>query len=231
MNWFYTPDITADAKEFALSEEESKHACRVLRLKIGDKVSLLDGNGRTFLAEILLDNPKKCLLKVLEIDFEPKETYSIHIAIAPTKNNDRLEWFLEKATELGVTDITLILTKNTERKVVKEDRLLKILVAAMKQSKRTYLPTLHETSSLKDFNKNHPQGAVAHCEETEKNKLTSLLKPENFPILIGPEGDFTSEEIKMVLESGYKPITLGKNRLRTETAGLYACMLAKSFFE
>ena len=228
MNWFYTSELIPDSKEFTLSEEESKHACKVLRLKNGNQLSLLNGKGSSFLAKITDDNPKRCKLEMVSHSYTEKLDYQIHIAISPTKNLDRLEWFFEKATEIGVDEISLVYTKNTERKVVKNDRLEKILVAAMKQSQRKYLPKLNEMITLDKFLESHSNGAVAHCIDSSKSDLNSCLEKSNFPILIGPEGDFTPEEINMILKKGYTAITLGENRLRTETAGLYACMLAKT---
>ncbi len=224
MNLFYIPTITADSKQITLSEEESKHACRVLRLKNGDIITLLDGVGGTYLAEIEDAHPKHCSVSVLKYEFEEKETKSVHIAIAPTKNMDRIEWFLEKTTELGIDEITFLLCKNSERKQIKEDRLEKILVSAMKQSKRTHLPKMNLLISFKDFVNQHPNGALAHCYENAKTTLNDVFKPNNYPILIGPEGDFSLEEIELAKKAGYDFVTLGKNRLRTETAGLYACM-------
>lgn len=226
MNSFYVPSLTVDAKQVILSEEESKHACRVLRLKNGDKVALLDGKGGTYLAEIADDHPKRCQLQIQSVEITEKQTKSIHIAVAPTKNMDRMEWFLEKATELGVTEVTFLVCQNSERKALKLDRLEKIIVSAMKQSKRTYLPILHDLISIKDFLVIYPKGAVAHCFSEEKKSLQSIFEIANFPILIGPEGDFSLEEIRLLQESGYQAITLGENRLRTETAALFACMQA-----
>lgn len=225
MNLFYIPEITPEVKEITLSEEESKHACRVLRLKNGDRMQLLDGRGGTYLAEISDDHPKHCTVQIIEYTFEEKDPREIHLAIAPTKNNERIEWFLEKTTELGITEVTLLLCGNSERKQIKEDRFEKILVSAMKQSQRKYLPQLHPLTTFKDFIAKHPKGALAHCYEGTKQELRNVLKPQNYPVLIGPEGDFTQEEVALAEKSGYDFITLGKNRLRTETAGLYACML------
>lgn len=226
MNLFYLPEITPDSKQITLSEEESKHACRVLRLKSGDNIILLDGRGGTYLAEITEDHPKHCTVQILNYEFEANTPHEIHIAIAPTKNNERIEWFLEKTTELGITEVTLLLCGNSERKQIKEDRLEKILVSAMKQSQRKYLPKLNSLVSFKEFIQQHPKGALAHCYEGEKSALKAVLKTSNYPVLIGPEGDFTKEEVDLAQQSGYDFISLGKNRLRTETAGLYACMLA-----
>lgn len=225
MNLFYIPEITPETTLIVLSEEESKHACRVLRLKVGDQVRLLDGVGGSYLAEIADDHPKHCRVSILDYTFEEKADQEIHIAIAPTKNNERIEWFLEKATELGITEVTLLLCSNSERKQVKEERFEKILVSAMKQSQRLYLPKLNSLVTFKEFIQKHPKGALAHCYEGEKKFLNSVLQPANYPILIGPEGDFSKEEVDLASTSGYDFISLGTNRLRTETAGLYACML------
>lgn len=224
MNLFYIPEIKPNTKQITLSEEESKHACRVLRMKVGDKMELLDGRGGTYLAEIVSDHPKHCTVEIQKYTFEEKPKSEIHIAIAPTKNNDRMEWFVEKTTELGITEITFLLCANSERKVLKLDRFEKILIAAMKQSKRKYLPQLNDLVSFKEFIEQNPKGGIAHCEDDQKNELSSVFKSENYPILIGPEGDFNLEEIVLAKQSGYDFLSLGKNRLRTETAGLYACI-------
>ncbi len=224
MNLFYTPEISPNTKQITLSEEESKHACRVLRMKIGDSMELLDGRGGTYLGEIVSDHPKHCRVEIRKYTFEQKPTTEIHIAIAPTKNNDRMEWFVEKTTELGITEITFLLCVNSERKILKLDRFEKILVAAMKQSQRKYLPKINDLVSFKDFISKNPKGAIAHCENDQKKELSAVFKHTNYPILIGPEGDFSLEEIALAKQSGYDFLSLGKNRLRTETAGLYACM-------
>ena len=231
MHLFYDPTISADEQLHILSEEESKHACRVLRLKEGDEIALLNGKGSEFLTRITDANPKKCRVEILQIREEHAPAYSIHIAIAPTKNNDRIEWFLEKATEIGVTEITLLLCSNNERKHTKEERFEKILISAMKQSKRLFLPKLTKLISFKEFVTSHPNGLIAHCYEEEKNTIFASFKSDECPILIGPEGDFTLQEVELALKNGYKTLTLGENRLRTETAGLYACMQAKMAIE
>lgn len=227
MNIFYIPELTKSSKQITFNEEESKHACRVLRLKSGDKIQLVNGKGLEALCTILDDNPKKCTVAVDETKFYETDQKEIHIAVAPTKNIDRTEWFVEKATEIGITEITFIFSKNSERKVIKLDRIQKILVSAMKQSKRKYLPILNEPLSIQDFFKKHQKGAIAHCFENEKKSLTSVFKTNNYPILIGPEGDFNIQEIEIAKKNNFDFITLGENRLRTETAALYACMEAK----
>ena len=231
MHLFYDPTIDMDSDSHQLSEDESKHACRVLRLKIGDVIQLLDGKGRLYNCRICDDNPKKCKVKIETREVHPAPNFQIHIAIAPTKNMDRIEWFAEKATEIGMTDLTLIIGKNSERKEVKLERIEKILVSAMKQSKRLYLPRLHPVTAIKTFISQHPDGLIAHCMDNDKSTISSSFIREECPILIGPEGDFTEEEVTAALNNGYKTVTLGSNRLRTETAGLYACMQMKLMTE
>lgn len=227
MHLFYVPELTPTTKLVYLSEDESKHACRVLRLKMNDEVSLLDGVGGVYLARIEEDNPKKCLLQIIAVTHEPKPTHEVHIAIAPTKNMDRIEWFVEKATEIGMTELTLIICDHSERKMVKIERLEKILISAMKQSKRTFIPKLNAVITFSEFIKQHTQGALAHCEEGEKKSLQTVYQARNYPILIGPEGDFSTKEIAAAKTNGFDFIVLGNTRLRTETAGLYACIQAK----
>lgn len=231
MHLFYIEHINENSSEITLNEEESKHACRVLRLKNLDKISLLNGRGYSFLAEIIDSNPKKCLVKILSFEKQEEDLNQIHIAIAPTKNMDRLEWFVEKATEIGVTEISLFFSKNSERKTIKIERIEKILISAMKQSQRKYLPKLSVYSSLNDFFKKNNRGAIAHCNEGIKSNINHTFQKTNYPILIGPEGDFSPEEIQKAKELAFDAISLGENRLRTETAGLYACVLAKSLSE
>ncbi len=227
MHLFYVPELTPTTKSIYLSEDESKHACRVLRLKMNDEVSLLDGVGGVYHARIEEDNPKKCLLQIIAVTQEPKPTHEVHIAIAPTKNMDRIEWFVEKATEIGITELTLLICDHSERKVVKTERLEKILISAMKQSKRTFIPKLNAVVTFSEFMKQHTQGALAHCEEGEKKSLQTLYQASNYPILIGPEGDFSTKEIAAAKTNGFDFVVLGNTRLRTETAGLYACVQAK----
>lgn len=227
MRLFYDPTIDSTKNQHILSEDESKHICKVLRMSVQDDVAILDGKGSLYETKIIDANPKKCVVEIIVRKFEEKPKEEIHIAIAPTKMMDRLEWFLEKATEIGVTEITLLLCSNSERKQIKEDRLEKILVSAMKQSKRMYLPKLNPLLDFNSFIQKHPNGLLAHCYENEKNTLKNVFEKTNCPILIGPEGDFSQLEVDKALKIGYKTITLGHNRLRTETAGLYAVMKAK----
>lgn len=231
MHLFYTPDITLP--EYVLNEEESKHCVRVLRLSVGDQIILIDGKGGWYEAEILLDHPKKCQVKITREQQENgKRPYSLHMAVAPTKNMDRLEWFAEKATEIGVDELSLINCRYSERDIVKTERLEKVMISAMKQSLNAYLPKLHPLLDFKTFimsaGKFKGQKFIAHCHpsvQTTKLHLKQLYKPQQeVLILIGPEGDFSVEEVKEALEQGFQEISLGHLRLRTETAALSACL-------
>ena len=212
-------------KEIILTTEESKHTIKVLRKKEGDILNFTDGKGGAYKAEITIADTKKCRLQIINSEQKSKQhNYHLHIAIAPTKNIDRFEWFLEKATEIGIDEITPIICSRSERKVIKTDRCNKILLSAMKQSLKYHLPKLNEAISLTNFLKRNVDGAkyIAHCEDDNKHALKTLPKAENILILIGPEGDFSTVEIKMALENQFKPVSLGTSRLRTETAGIIA---------
>ena len=224
MHVFYTPEIALRAE---LPEEEAAHAVRVLRLQPGDEVTLTDGKGNFFRAEISTATNKRCLLNILEtLPQSPLWKGHLHIAMAPTKNMDRTEWFTEKATEIGFDELTFLNCRFSERKVIKTERIHKILVSAIKQSLKAKLPILNE---MIDFNKfiEQPfkgQKFIAHCHEGEKQLLKDIMIPgEDALVLIGPEGDFSTEEVKKAEEKGFIPISLGKSRLRTETAALVAC--------
>lgn len=224
MAQFFDPTITTEDKFFTLNEEESMHICKVLRLKNGQEIELVNGNGFLFHCIITDAHPKRCQLEVKGFEEGKTSDFEVHIAIAPTKNMDRIEWMIEKCTELGATHFTFLLCKNNERKVLKTDRLEKIAISAMKQSKRLFLPEINELTPIKEFIQNHPGGLIAHCYPGEKSSITNTVTKINCPILIGPEGDFTMEEVQLAEKNGYKAISLGENRLRTETAGLFACM-------
>ncbi|HYQ56948.1 MAG TPA: 16S rRNA (uracil(1498)-N(3))-methyltransferase, partial [Draconibacterium sp.] len=222
---FYVPSILGT--EVVLNETESKHAIRVLRLEADDEIELIDGKGGFYKAKITDANPKKCKLSIIGSQTEfGKKDFHLHIAIAPTKNIDRTEWFLEKCTEIGIDEITPILSDHSERKVIKPERLEKILVSAMKQSVKAYLPKLNELTKLSDLFSQATQTKkfIAHCYDGEKPHLKNVVKPgDDVLILIGPEGDFSPEEVKLALENGFEEISLGDARLRTETAGVVAC--------
>jgi 16S rRNA (uracil1498-N3)-methyltransferase len=227
MHLFYTPDIAPSHPQYFLNEEESKHAVRVLRLEIGAEVQLIDGKGGLYTAQIKDAHPKRTILQITNVVTEySKRNHYLHIAIAPTKNLDRLEWFLEKATEIGIDEISLIVCQRSERKEAKTERLNKIITAAIKQSLKAYHPVLNEPIALNKFLTLPFDGQkfIAHCEDSQKASLTNeIQKQGKYLILIGPEGDFSPAEIDSALHNGYKAITLGESRLRTETAALEAC--------
>lgn len=228
MNHFFIETIEPSSKAFVLNEIESKHACRVLRLKNGQQISILNGNGSQFIAEIIDNNPKKCVVKIIDTYFEDAPKSLIHIAISPTKNMDRFEWFLEKSTEIGIDIITPIIGENSERKTIKFERLQKVLIAAQKQSQRLYLPKLNPIISVSQLIEKTPTAYIAHCSNENVGKELNEEKfGDTSTIMIGPEGDFSHKEIKLALKKGFTPVSLGKNRLRTETAGIYATLIAK----
>ena len=226
MQLFYNNEIHAKTEQIIFNKEESKHIVRVLRKKENDILYITNGKGFLFNAQITIVNDKKCIAKIVAIQEKKKPwNYYLHIAIAPTKNNNRLEWFLEKATEIGIDEITPIICQNSERRTVKTDRLDKIVQSAMKQSLKFTLPKLNEPIKYNDFIKQEFNGKVciAHCENSEKSLLKKIIKPnEVITILIGPEGDFSIPEIQLASENKFIPISLGDSRLRTETAGLVA---------
>ena len=222
MQLFFTENPES---EIVLSKEESKHATKVLRKKEGDILNFTDGKGGFYKAEITVADTKKCRLQIISSEQKPKQhNYHLHIAIAPTKNMDRYEWFLEKATEIGIDEITPIICEHSERKVIKTERCNRILLSAMKQSLKLHLPKLNETITLKDFLKQDFEGNkyIAHCEDGEKTELRKEEKTEKTLILIGPEGDFSPTEVELALENQFKTVSLGGSRLRTETAGIVA---------
>jgi len=225
MQLFYTPDIL-NKKTYTLSESESKHAIRVLRLKTNNTINLINGKGTFYEAIIIDDNPKKCEVEILRIEQENNNKPNLHLAIAPTKNNDRLEWLIEKATEIGISEITPIICDNSERKVLKTERLEKRAVAAMKQSLKATLPIINEPVKLNELltQNNDCDKYIAHCYDKNQEHFKSLYKRDNdCLVLIGPEGDFSKPEIELALTNNFTPISLGASRLRTETAGLYIC--------
>ena len=209
--------------EIVLSKEESKHATKVLRKKEGDILNFTDGKGGFYKAEITIADTKKCRLQIISSEQKPKQhNYHLHIAIAPTKNMDRYEWFLEKATEIGIDEITPIICDHSERKVLKTERCNRILLSAIKQSLKFHLPKLNEAMPLKDFLELDFEGNkyIAHCEKSDKLELKNEKLEEKTLILIGPEGDFSPAEIEIAMQNQFKAISLGESRLRTETAGL-----------
>ena len=224
MYLFYVHDID---QRWELDEEESQHCVRVLRLTAGDVILLTDGRGNTYEARITNPHPKHCAFEVISSEQQVnKRPYRLHVAIAPTKNIDRIEWMVEKCTEIGVDEITPLLCRFSERKVIKPERLTKIMVSAAKQSLKAYMPILHDMCTFEEFVSNVvcEQRFIAHCYKDEKRLLQQELQQgKDVVVLIGPEGDFSEEEVQRALTAGYIPVSLGDSRLRTETAGVVAC--------
>ncbi|WCO03299.1 16S rRNA (uracil(1498)-N(3))-methyltransferase [Psychroserpens ponticola] len=226
MQLFFNSELSQDKDQIQFSKEESKHIIKVLRKSIGDILHITNGKGVLFTSEIIIADQKKCVSKITSSEIKPKRNYNLHLAVAPTKMNDRFEWFLEKATEIGIDSITPIFCENSERRIIKTERYEKILLSAMKQSLNCYLPILNDPINYKNFIAQKHDGLlyVAHCEESNRKSLKQELKPkQNVIILIGPEGDFSIKEIDLAIQSDYIPVTLGDTRLRTETAAIVAC--------
>lgn len=232
MQLFYNPEISETTKEFTLPAEESKHLIKVLRKKEGDEFHITNGKGWLFVASLVTTDPKDATAKVISATNKHSKMHSLHMVVAPTKSNDRFEWFLEKATEIGVNEITPIICNRSERKILKLDRLQKVLQVAMKQSLRTHLPVLHPPITFKEYMKKKHSGIlfIAHCHEEEKVELKRRIAPDKpITILIGPEGDFTEAEVDQAYEQGFLAVSLGESRLRTETAAIYACTTVAIF--
>lgn len=231
MQLFYAPKLTPPL--FTLSEEESKHCVRVLRLKEGDTLHITDGKGTLYVCQVEEASPRHTTVRVVstEEEFE-RLPYHLVMGVAPTKNNDRFEWFLEKATEVGVGEVIPLETEHSERRVYKTERGEKVMIAAMKQSLKAYLPTMHPLTPLKEVLRRPFDGRkfIAHCDEAlspqgKQYLAHTLKKGENALVLIGPEGDFSKEEIELAIENGFEEITLGNQRLRTETAATIATVM------
>ncbi|WKW45718.1 16S rRNA (uracil(1498)-N(3))-methyltransferase [Myroides sp. JBRI-B21084] len=226
MQLFYAENIEPTFTEYTFDKEESKHIVKVLRKLEGSILHITNGKGYLFICEIILASEKKCIVKIKESQFTEPRNFKIHMVVAPTKMNDRYEWFLEKAAEIGVDEVTPIICDHSERKIIKTDRFDKILISAMKQSNQMYLPILNEPIKLTDFLSKEISGQkfIAHCEETDKIELKNRIeKQQNYTLLIGPEGDFSTNEINKALNNGYLPVALGNTRLRTETAAIVGC--------
>ncbi len=225
MQLFYAPNFTSP--DYTLSEEESKHAVRVLRLGEGDTLHITDGRGNLFCCQLFDPHPKRCRVRVVEQKSEyDKLPYNLTMGVAPTKNSDRYEWFLEKATEIGIAEIYPLLTSHSERKSTKPERETRVITAAMKQSLKAYHPTLHPLTSFEEVVTMPFDGDrfIAHCNPSEgKRPLPELVqRGVDTLILIGPEGDFSPEEVALALANGFREISLGTQRLRTETAAVVA---------
>ena len=231
--FFYTEPVAASQNIVVLNEENSKHAVQVLRMQNGEQLRLTDGFGNLYTAEISDAHKKKCTVNILERNFEDAPAIRVSIAVSPVKNNSRFEWFLEKATEIGVTEIVPLLCSRTEKQHFRYERMNGILISALLQSQQVWLPKLHEPVKyekyLQSLENKAAQKFIAHCEEDKKTSLRDLLstnQPSNqSTIFIGPEGDFTKEEIALALQNNFTPVALGDTRLRTETAALVAATL------
>lgn len=225
MNIFYKPGLLAESH--FLDREESDHAARVLRLKKDDPVVIVNGQGDWCEAVLTMVKPGRCEYAAGKVTPEfQKRNYHLSVAVAPTKNADRMEWFLEKATEIGIDSFIPLRCRFSERKVLNTERLRKIAVAAMKQSLKAYLPEIQEMVPFDDFIRQPltGDGFIAHCHARDIPHLVQLLqKGGSGTILIGPEGDFSDEEVRMAIQGGYREVSLGNARLRTETAALVAC--------
>lgn len=210
-----------------LNEETSKHCIQVLRMKTGEALHLSDGKGGLHKAIITTEHKRNCEVNILESTFQEHKGRKVSVAISLLKNTNRLEWFLEKATEMGITEIIPLLCQRTEKQQFRFDRMNQILISAMLQSQQTWLPILHQPTKIETVinQSNYSQKLVAHCEETNKQSIPELSIADDVQILIGPEGDFTTTEIDLALQNGYLPISLGETRLRTETAGVVAAAL------
>lgn len=240
--FFYVPKAESNRE---LPEEEAQHATRVLRLTEGDEVNLMDGEGNFYRASIAVATKKHCLYDIEET-FPQHKSWSgrIHLAIAPTKMMERIEWMVEKATEIGFDEITFLDCKFSERKTIRTDRVERIVVSAMKQSRKPFKPVVNGMTSFTDFIKanslidnsihdgNTKFGYIAHCYDEIPRKylfaeLQKLPQDADVTVMVGPEGDFSIDEVRLAIEYGYEPITLGASRLRTETAGLMAVTMAQ----
>lgn len=221
---FYTDNIKENLA--ILEGDEAMHCTKTLRKKLGDTIHFVDGIGGMYSGKIIGSNKRTCSIAIEKSQFTAqRKNYKVHLAIAPTKNINRLEWFLEKSTEIGMDEVTPILCQRSERKQIRLDRLTKVVAAAMKQSMKTHLPEMNELTKFKNLVQQDFDGQklIAHCNEGEKTKLKDIYAiNSNVLILIGPEGDFSNEEVALALENGFQPISLGIERLRTETAGVVA---------
>lgn len=225
MQLFYIPDLNENSKTAIFSSDESRHLYKVLRKKVGDEVLITNGKQLMFKGNILDISKNNCEVEISKCEKKEKLGYSLHIVISILKSNERFEWFLEKASEIGITEITPVLCDRSEKKFINEKRLNKVLISAMKQSLKANLPILNPIVKLKEFYKSNlsDQLFIAHCNESEKDFLISSVKPkENVTILIGPEGDFSKNEVEEAIKIGFKPVSLGNTRFRAETAAIIA---------
>lgn len=229
--FFYKEDLATSNTDVVLDEATSKHIVQVLRMQNGEQLQLTNGKGVLFTAEITDNNRKRCTVRILQTTNHKPQTQNICIAISPVKNNTRFEWFLEKASEIGVSEIIPLICTRTEKNAFKFERMKSILISAMLQSQQCWLPALHEPLKFSQLVQSsvQQQKFIAHCIDDAKRNLADLNNGSLFSkiILIGPEGDFTAEEIELALQNHYSPVSLGETRLRTETAGIVAATLLK----
>lgn len=230
--FFYVPDATEHNE---LPEQEAQHAIRVLRLSEGDEIWLMDGVGNFYKADVGMTSKKRCFYNIQERQPQQKSWHgTIHLAIAPTKMMERIEWMTEKATEIGFDEISFLNCKFSERRVIRTDRIERIVVSAVKQSRKPFMPKVNDMTSFSDFinNVEADHKFIAHCYEDQKrvdlfDRLKQLPVEDSVCVLVGPEGDFSVDEVDMAVKAGFEPITLGNSRLRTETAGLMAVTMAQ----
>jgi 16S rRNA (uracil1498-N3)-methyltransferase len=227
--YFYEPSIQKNNTHFELSEVTSKHCIQVLRMRAGESLHLTDGIGNLYTASIVEPDKKNTVVRIESVEHTPAPTKNVCIAIGLLKNTGRFEWFLEKATEMGVTKIVPLICERSERSNLKGERMMGVVVAALIQSKQTWLPVLSEPTTVAQFIDKHPssQKLIAHCEEGNKTAIKDIPNSNNTSILIGPEGDFTPSEITLAIDAKYTPVSLGETRLRTETAGMVAAALLR----
>lgn len=226
MQLFYNGQLDSNDTEIRFSKDESRHMIKVLRKSAGDQLFITNGLGDLFIAEIIIADIKNCVARIISHESKEGRSYRLHMAVAPTKSNDRFEWFLEKATEIGIDEITPIICDNSERRVIKAERFEKIIQSAMKQSLSCFLPKLNEAIPFSAFidQVNSDNKYIAHCEELSKTPFKSEIVPgKEILILIGPEGDFSNKEIEHAIKHSFIPVSLGNTRLRTETAAIVAC--------
>ena len=232
MYWFFSDQI--EGQIIHLAEEEARHCSKVLRMQIGDTIQALDGKGNRHTAIIQSISKREVQAQIQETQSTPPPAYQVHLAIAPTKNISRLEWCIEKVCELGITSISPILCQRSERKIIKQERLQKILLAAVKQSQKAFLPTLHPLQSIKEYLQLSQDGNkyICHCAYDDNTHLAKLYRRNSTThIMIGPEGDFHSKEVELAIQAGFQSAGLGAERLRTETAGVYACSVIHTLRE
>ena len=228
--FFYIPEYDASQKQITLDEDTSRHVVQVLRMKKDEQINLTDGKGNLLTCSIIDDHKKHCLVNVFDSRLTTRDSRRTTIAISLLKNSNRFEWFLEKATEIGVSEIIPLICARTEKEKFRFDRMKGICVSAMLQSQQCWLPVLHEPVQFDDLVLGQFDNAgkfIAHCEEGDKKSLADLQinKSSNHLIIIGPEGDFTDKEIGLALKNNFIPVSLGETRLRTETAGIVAATL------